>query len=158
MDNYSALCFDILIHAHSLTSLSSRCKHRAMSSFPLHTTPGHLYEPNFGPASDLISSSMGDKPEHQDRLNNFMDNVICTRSPVEHTEHCQAYSLNMYIPYPVIQDGYITSGIRNVQSKSMTTLLGTLPLTTVAFAWLARRYGTNPSVISLEVYYIHTVQ
>ena len=64
-------------------------------------------------------------------------------SPIEHTEHCQTYSLNMYIPYPVIQDGYIT----NVQSKSMTTLLGTLPLTTVAFAWLARRYGTKHSYL-----------
>lgn len=33
-------------------------------------------------------------------LDNFMDNVICTGPLEQHMEHCQAYTLKMYIPYP----------------------------------------------------------
>lgn len=58
--------------------------------------------------------------------NNILKNVTWAGFPARHMEHCQTYTLKAHIPYPVIQDGYITSGIGNMPCKLMAILLGTV--------------------------------
>lgn len=90
-------------HVHSLTTFHLHALDLAISSF-LHQayTPllEYLYMNTNPPAGDLPSSTWKtNQRNHQDRLNNFMDNVICARPLGQHMEHYQAYTLEMCIPY-----------------------------------------------------------